>query len=112
VRAELQSIVDALLAKSAPGEAVSLDQLGEAVGDRAVSQDEIEAMLAALERAGRPVSSPRRDGRADLHTVLRAARALREQHGRPATVAELSAHTGLSPEAVRSALALAQVMGR
>src|SRR5947209_4246550 len=66
-----------------------------------------------LERAGRRIEAPRGGGRiADLRAVLTAARALQPKHGRRPTVDELATETGLAPDAVRTALMLARVMGR
>jgi succinyl-CoA synthetase alpha subunit len=113
VRAELQSIVVALLAASADAGEVSLDAIGVAIGARAITSVEIDAMISALEAAGRKVVGPEGGaGEARLKEVVAAARALGPELGRKPTVAEIAARSGLSADEVRHALALLKVMQR
>jgi DNA-directed RNA polymerase sigma subunit (sigma70/sigma32) len=110
MRPELRAIVDALLASDG---AITLDALGEALGARAVYVAEIEAMVDALEAAGRPIVGPTEpQGVARLHAVLSAARALRQELGRTPTVKEIAARTTLPLDAVKHALELAKVIQR
>lgn len=116
MRPELVAIVDALLASSAASGKVSLDALGAAIGARAITSPEIDAMMTALERAGREVVG-REDveggaGEERLKRVVAAARALRPVLGRKPTVAEIAARSGLDEEHVRHALTLLAVMQR
>jgi hypothetical protein len=113
VRAELQAIVDALLAASTDARVVTLDALGEAIGARAITSEEIDAMLSALEAAGRKVIGPEGGaGEARLKEVVAAARALGPELGRKPTVGEIAARSGLSASEVHHALALLKVMQR
>ncbi len=111
----LRAIVDALLSAAARDSraVVSLDELASAIGTRAVSQDEIDAMIEVLEAAGQKVESTATGKASDhLRAVLSAARALAPELGRRATTAEIAARAGLTLEDVRHALALAKVMQR
>jgi len=111
LRPELQAVLQTLLADSAAEGTVSLDDIGAALGSRAVTPDEIDGMMAELEAAGRSIVGPEGGGTARLKRVLDEARALTSTGRRP-TLALLSARTGLTSEEVRQALALAKVMQR
>jgi hypothetical protein len=113
LRAELKAIVTELLAASEGTRAIALDAIGEAIGTRAITPEEIEGIMKALEAAGRSVVGPAGgDGEARLKAVLTAARELRPALGRAPTVGEIAARSGLEEEQVRHALALAKVMQR
>lgn len=113
LRSELQAIVDALLAASVDTRQIPLDAIGNAIGARAVTAEEIDAIMTALETAGRRVVSPDGgSGEERLKAVVGAARALAPELGRPATVSEIAARARLTPDEVRHALALAKVMQR
>lgn len=113
MRAELQAIVDALLEASTDAREVTLDAMGEAIGARAITSEEIDAMISALEAAGRKVVAPAGGtGEARLKEVVAAARALGPELGRKPTVAEIAARSGLSAADVHHALALLKVMQR
>lgn len=113
MRSELQAIVEALLTASAATKEVPLDAVGHAVGARAITPLEIDAILAALEAAGRSITGPEGGaGEERLKAVVAAARALAPELGRPATVAEIATRSGLEEEQVRHALALLKVMQR
>jgi hypothetical protein len=113
LRAELQAIVDALIAKNASSSEVTLDAIGEAIGALAVGQDEIERMLDAIEARGCRVVAPTGGGGpARLKKVLDTARAFVTQHGRRPSVDEIVATSGLTRDEVSTALALARVMQR
>jgi len=102
-----------LLADSDASRSVTLDEVGEAVGLVAVSTDDVDALLAALEKAGREIVGPEgARGVGNLRRVLPAARALTASLGRPPTLTELARETELSEDDVRHALALGRVMGR
>lgn len=105
LRPELSKIVDELAASGT----VTLDQLGESIGVRAVGADEIERMIDELEARGTRVVGPEGGGgERRLGRVIEAARAF----GRPATVAEIAEKSGLTKDEVRTALALVKVMQR
>ncbi len=113
MRPELEAIATQLLQASAQAGAVTLDQIGDALGALAVSGDEIDALLARLEGSGRRIASDEaRDRVADLRAVMRAARALQASLGRRPTTEELAAETSLAERDVRTALLLGRVMGR
>jgi hypothetical protein len=113
VRADLQSIVDVLLASSADAGEVHLDEIGEAIGARAINSEEIDAIISALEAAGRKVVGPKGGaGEARLREVVAAARALGPELGRKPSVAEIAARSGLTADEVRHALALLKIMQR
>jgi len=111
LRPALDSVVRELIARSA--REVTLDEIGEALGALAASTDEIDAILSALEAAGRAIVGPEGGrGAETLRAVLPAARALAASFGRKPTIDEIAAHIGLPAERVRHALALGRVMGR
>jgi succinyl-CoA synthetase alpha subunit len=111
VRAELQAVVDRLLAESADGGEVHLDKVGEAIGARAITTPEIEAIFDALDAAGRRLVGPNGGaGEERLKSVVTAARTLTARLGRKPTVAEIAGESGLSEAAVKHALALVKVM--
>lgn len=113
MRRELVTIVDALLASSALSREVTLDAVGDAIGARAITPREVDAILSALEAAGRTVVSPEGGaGEAHLAKVLAAARALGPELGRKPTIAEIAARCGLSESDVRHAFELAKIMQR
>jgi uncharacterized protein YidB (DUF937 family) len=110
---KLARAAEVLLAKSASSMSVSLDELGEAIGVVPVSAEEVDALMAVLEKAGRRVVGPEgARGEAKLRLVIPAARALSATLGRRPTLAEIAAKTGIDEDEVRQALALARVMGR
>ena len=113
LRPELQSIVDRLLASGNSGDPITLDALGEAIGSRAVTSPEIDAMITALEAKGQQVRAPEGGhGPGTLKQVLTTARVLRTELGRTPRPDEIAARAGLSAEQVTHALALARVMQR
>ncbi len=102
-----------LLAQSEDSASVSLDAIGDALGTLAVSTDEIDGLITALEGAGRTVDSRRGgDGEESLRIVLAAARVLRAELGRSPTTQEVAARTQLPMERVEHALHLANVIAR
>ena len=113
LRSTLQRIVDGLLARFPEGSRVSLDEVGDALGATAASQEEIDTMLQAIEAAGRSVGEPEgRHGETSLRIVLEAARALRLETGRAPTATQIADRSGLAVERVRHALALARVISK
>jgi hypothetical protein len=116
MRPALTLVLHALLEETRePGaRLLSLDRVAEAIGTVAVSADEVEGLVAALEAEGRTVVDAHdvRSPKDDLKLVLPAARALSVELGRKPTLAELSARTGIPAEAVGRALRFAEVMAR
>ncbi|MBX3191493.1 MAG: hypothetical protein KF819_31145 [Labilithrix sp.] len=113
MRAEIATIIDGLLAASEASREVSLDAIGDAIGARAITPDEIDAIITALESAGRHVATPAGgDGEKHLHAVLAAIRDLAPSLGRRPSIAEIAARSGLAEGDVRHALSLAKIMQR
>jgi hypothetical protein len=110
---KLAPVLEALKASSATSMTVSLDAMGEAIGLVPVSTDDVDALMKALEDAGRRIVGPEgARGVGNLRRVIPAARALTAKLGRKPTLTELAAETGIGEEDVRHALALGRVMGR
>jgi hypothetical protein len=109
-----EDVVEMLLRQSDPGGIVTLDAIGDALGARAVTHEEIDSIVARLEQAGRVVGEEPQAGVgvARLKAIVETARALRVELGRTATVEEISARSGLDAAAVKHALELAKVMQR
>lgn len=113
MKPELQAVLESLLAESKESSEVSLDALGEALGTHAISTDDVDEIMRALENAGRKVIGPEGGGGEDrLKIVVATARTLLAELERKPSVKEIAARSGLSEEDVRHALALAKVMQR
>jgi DNA-binding MarR family transcriptional regulator len=113
LRSELQAVTEQLLRDSEASGHVSLDQIGDAIGARAVSISEVDAVIDVLERAGRivaPGDKPR--GEAHLQAVVRSIRELSAQLGRRPTQVEIAERAGLTQSEVSHALQLARIMQR
>ncbi len=112
MRAALAQVLAHLLAASEDARVVRLDDIGDAIGVAPVGADEIDALIEALERAGRTVGGAEGlTGVAALHEVLGAARRLAAAGQKP-NVAALVTATGLPENEVRKALLFARVLGR
>jgi hypothetical protein len=105
MRAAVQAILQELFARHPEGAHVHLNDLAEVIGTRAVTPDEIEALIDALEAAGRRVGEPL-DGQdvEVLGEVLGSAQRLRVRLGRRPTVGEIAADSGHADHEVRRAL--------
>lgn len=113
MKPELEEVLRELLAMSETEGEVSLDAVGEALGLHAISTDDVDAIMHALERAGRKVIGPEGGGGEErLRVVVATARTLVAELGRRPTAAEIADRSGLSAEQVRHALGLAKVMQR
>jgi DNA-binding transcriptional ArsR family regulator len=113
LRTELEQIVELLLRESEASGRVSLDQIGDAVGARAVSYVDVDAVMSALEAAGRTVEAgakPR--GEEHLQLIIRSIRELSAQLSRRPTHQEIAERTGLSQAEVSHALQLVRIMQR
>jgi len=115
LRAELQEVVERLLHESAATgtDQISLDQIGDAIGARAVSTSDVDSVIEALEQAGRVVAAgdqPR--GEEHLHLVIRSIRELSAKLGRRPSQLEIAQHAGLSQTDVSHALQLTRIMQR
>lgn len=113
LRPALRIILDRLLAASVDARIVSLDAIGEAIGTSAVTADDIDALVSALEAEGRTVGEPEAAlGTQRLAAVLTTARALAKELGRTPTRAEIAGRAEMTEDAVRHALELAKIMQR
>lgn len=109
----MQAILDELLARHRAEGRVHLDDMAEVIGTRAVSYDEVDALIAALEAEGLRVGEELSD--ADLgrmRAVIESARALREKLGRAPTLREVTEASGQAAHVVRRALEDALRAGR
>jgi hypothetical protein len=113
VRSELQRIVDDLVSRTKEGDEIDLDTIGEAIGSRLITQDDIARVLTAIEERGRKIRSPQGgEGEATLKRVLSSARVLKDALGRSPRADEIAKHAGLELEKVRHALELSKIIQR
>jgi hypothetical protein len=113
LRTELEEIVELLLRESEASGQVALDQIGDAVGARAVSYVDVDAVISALEAAGRTVEAgakPR--GEEHLQLIIRSIRELSTELGKRPTQQQIADRTGLTQAEVSHALQLARIMQR
>ncbi len=110
LRPELRAIVQQLLSRPEP--ALSLDVVADAIGATLVSQEEIGAILDAVESAGRTFAPPPLGARDSLTKVLQAARELRTELSRSPTASEIAERSRLEPDSVRLALLFARILQR
>jgi hypothetical protein len=113
LRPDLAALVEALVRGTSPGDSIELDAIGEAIGARAIAQDEIDGVLAAIEARGRKVTTAQGGhGEATLRKVIDSARTLRAALDRPPRPDEIAAHAALTLGEVQHALALVKIMQR
>jgi hypothetical protein len=113
LRRDLEGVVAALLAASERSREVTLDVIGDAVGLRPVSHEDVDGILRALEARGRRVIAPEGGGGEErLRRVVVTARQLSTELGRRPAIAEIAARSGLAEGEVRQALFLARVIQR
>lgn len=83
LRPPIARVLAELLAASEADKEVSLDRIGEAIGAMAITPDEIDGLMKALEAEGRRITSPEGGGGEErLRQVLVSARALGPELGR------------------------------
>lgn len=110
---ELALIVEQLLRDSEATGQVSLDQIGDAIGVRAISYVEVDAVISALENAGRTIEAGEKPrGEEHLQIIVRSIRELSVELGRRPTQPELAERTGLTRAEISHALQLARIMQR
>ena len=113
MRGELASVVAKLLAESERSREVTLDAIGDAIGTRAASAEDVDGILRELESHGRRIVGPEGgSGEAHLKTVLLTARSLVAELGRKPTIAEISERAAMPEADVRHALFLSRIMQR
>ncbi|MEO8180837.1 MAG: sigma-70 domain-containing protein [Deltaproteobacteria bacterium] len=111
LRPELLDIARALLERG--GQAISLDDVAEALGALRVTPEEIDALFSWLEARGREVGTPVGRGAASLlGEVLAVARVLRQELGRAPDPREIAERAALPLDGVRRALWFAQILQR
>lgn len=109
----MRELLERILAGTEAGDAIELDAIGEAIGARAITSEEIDALLTAIEEAGRKVvTRPGGHGEKTLKRVLDVARTLRAELGRAPRASEIAARTDLTLLDVQHALALARIIQR
>lgn len=109
LRPELRRVVDDLLAR---GRSLTLDEVAEAIGELAISSDEIDELLSAVEARTDVDATPPVGARESLTRVLASARALKADLGRAPLPEEIAKHAGLSRDSVRLALLYARTLSR
>ncbi len=93
--------------------AISLDEVGDAIGAAAVTPPEIEKLFDRLEAAGCTIGeTSAKSSKAHLKEVLATARAFRTEHGRTPTTREIAEASGLETSQVNAALLFVQVLQR
>jgi len=111
LRPELMSVARALAALET--EVLSLDQVGDAIGTRRITPDEIDELFTWLEAQGRVIGDPVGRGSLELLSeVLGLARQLKTDLGRTPRPEEIAASSGLSLAAVQRALWFARILQR
>lgn len=89
---------------------LTLDQIGEAIGDRSVGSEEVDLLLTRLEEAGVEVVGTGEEGMVSLlREVIRTAHLLRREGAAP-TPTSIATRSGISVRAVRVALLYADVL--
>lgn len=107
------TLLEEVLAGSKRGDEIELDRIGDVIGARAITSEEIDALLTAIEKAGRKVvTRTGGHGEKTLKRVLDVARTLRAELGRAPRAAEIAGRTDLSLLDVQHALALARIIQR
>lgn len=109
LRPELRRVVDDLLAHR---RSLTLDEVAEAIGDVAISSDEIDELLSEVEASAEVESAPALAARESLARVLASARTLKGELGRAPSPEEIAKHAGLSRDSVRLALLYARTLSR
>ncbi len=112
-RPEIAAVLAKLLAESERTRVIPLDAVGEAIGQHAISTDEIDALFSALEQRGRTIASPAGgSGENLLKRVVAAARELKQGAPRRLTIHDVAQQAGITRDQVISALALLHIMQR
>lgn len=101
------------MARQATTERVDLNDIAEVIGTRAVSYDEVEAIIVELERRGCLVGGePSVKELQLMQDVVTTARALAGELGRRPTVEEIAKRLATPAFVVRRALENATSMGK
>ncbi|MFO0761261.1 MAG: hypothetical protein U0359_32580 [Byssovorax sp.] len=113
MREAVQQILAEILRRHRSEGRVHLDDMAEVIGTRAVSYDEVDALIAALEAEGLRVGEDLDDGDiARMQAILASARGLRKALGRAPTVREVAEAAAAPEHVVRRALKEAQRAAR
>lgn len=106
------TLLETLLEACPEGAAFSLDDFAELVAPANLASDQIDALIGALEQAGRAVEADPMALRGELGVVLASARRFVAERGRRPSVDELAAHANVSATVVRRALVFGRLMAR
>lgn len=110
-RKEVETLLDAVVARFRGRAELSLDELAEALEHPGVTYADIEVVIDALEGAGVDVGpTDGGDVARELADVLVAARALDRELGRRPTVDEIAVRASLDRGVVRRALLYARTL--
>lgn len=105
MRAAVQHILQTLLARHAGERHIHLNDLSDVIGTQAITQDEIDEVITALEGAGFRVGEEPDDHDVEvMRAVLASARALQSTLGRKPSVEEIANHARRPEHVVRRAL--------
>lgn len=108
-----RALFDRLVSESEDSRTIDLDHFADVVAPFDLGHDELDALLADLEAAGRSVDkSPSVALGRELAQVLPAIRAFTAREGRRPTIEEVARENGWTPAMVRRALAFGRILGR
>ena len=113
VRPLVHDILRALRERHGETRSVDLNDIAEVIGERAVSYDEVGAIVDALETGGFEVGeAPTPADVQAMQRVIATARRLKGELQRAPTVEELAKSADVAPHVVRRALERAARAGR
>ncbi len=105
VRPFIATVIEQLVVRHGTTTRVDLNDIAETIGDRAVSYDEVDAIITELEARGCAVGGPPTVREMTLlREVLTAARALSDKLGRRPRIEEIATAMGQQPFVVRRAM--------
>jgi hypothetical protein len=113
VRPLIVEVIDELVARHGTTTRIDLNDIAEAIGDRAISYDEVDLVINELQGRGCAVGGePTPREMMLLGDVLKAARALRTELGRPPSVEEIAGAISQPTFVVRRAIENGGALGR
>ena len=110
MRPEVAAIISALLARTE--DQLTLDMIAETIGAAAVSVEDIDQMIQALEQQDRLAEEGVRSASDELAITLGSARRLRATLKRAPTPEEIASDANISVARVRGALLFARILQR
>lgn len=113
MRPFIGNVIDKLVARHGTTQRVDLNDIAEVIGDRPVSYDEVDGLIAELERRGCQVGGePSVREMALLREVVVAARKLETELGRRPKIEEIAMAIDHPPFVVRRAVENGGQLGR